>query len=1219
MRLCVLALAAWAVSVGSIEASDAPGRNGFTDRRLGSSVKRVRRLPGEITQVYGKELSVGRTYAESSRSFLHAHRAAVDIPHEQFKRAGSVRLMSDKFTLVVYEQEVGGVPVYGKTLKLLIRNGADHPVVLANSLARRVRPSVSGPAIDEAAAVGAARRAEPVAVDFSLPRLCYYTPDLGDARLSWRFFGDTGERSGFDRWEFFVDAVTGELIDQRPGLCHVDIVGTVTGFQTPPPLPDQSNNLPDELPVYGARVWIDGGATVYTDENGDFTLPYAGTGPVTVTADLNGQWATIINDSPGGELSESQEVTPPGPASFLFNPAATPIRTAQANAMTHMTEIHDFVKSLVPDYTGYDFAVPTHVNAEADCTATYTLGSSELYFSRAEFVGCANSAYSSVVFHEYGHLVVDRSPNGPGTPIEYHEGMADVLAAFYTDDPCIAPDLLGMGTGCLRDVEVTETVYPDPRTNPYVQGSILSGAFWDMRTELIATEGPSTGLDIARDLYIGQVFVGTHRVDPTVTVDVLTLDDDDGDITNGTPHRQEICTAFDAHGLTCPELVYLTFDYPQGRPELATPGDETTIRVQVNPHGGQPVAGSGTLSYRIGSSGSFTTVPMTALGGDEYEAVLPAADCGRTIQYYVSADAVGQEDPVRDPPEAPAIVYEAVSVDDLLIDFSDDFETEQGWTVVDGVDLIDGSWERGVPVGGGDLNDPPTDYDGSGQCFVTANRDGNADVDSAGGSAEGTTTLVSPVFDVTDLLEPRVSYARWYANDGGQYGGEDIFEVEVSSNGGTSWVALETVGPESSETFGGWVVKDFRIQDFVALTSQFQIRFTASDVGGASIVEAGIDAFAILESDCCDIDSDCDDGAFCNGSESCVDHVCQPGSDPCDDGVTCTVDTCDEELDLCDWTPDDSACDDGQFCNGAEFCDLVADCQPGVPPSCDDGVSCTDDFCDPGGAGGAGACVSIPNDAHCDDGQFCSGFETCDPVADCQPGVPPSCDDGVSCTDDACDPLLAGGIGACVQTPNDTLCDDGEFCNGAETCDPVADCQVSSDPCAGDPDFPYCDEANDACVECLLDEHCDDSQFCTGPDFCAAGVCESMGDPCTDPTFPVCDEANDLCVWSCAFDEECDDDFVCTVDACNLAIGGCSNRYFAYGNVNRDATINLFDLFCVLAGVSGDMSGCAFAPEEELVRADMDIHPCGGDSVVNLFDVFAVLGAVGGEDPCCGG
>ena len=74
---------------------------------------------------------------------------------------------------------------------------------------------------------------------------------------------------------------------------------------------------------------------------------------------------------------------------------------------------------------------------------------------------------------------------------------------------------------------------------------------------------------------------------------------------------------------------------------------------------------------------------------------------------------------------------------------------------------------------------------------------------------------------------------------------------------------------------------------------------------------------------------------------------CQAGTPPpCEDDVTCTVDSCNEALDSCENTTSDSLCDDGLFCNGAETCDAAADCQAGIAPDIDDGVACTADSCD---------------------------------------------------------------------------------------------------------------------------------------------------------------------------------------------------------------------------------------------------------------------------------
>jgi hypothetical protein len=124
----------------------------------------------------------------------------------------------------------------------------------------------------------------------------------------------------------------------------------------------------------------------------------------------------------------------------------------------------------------------------------------------------------------------------------------------------------------------------------------------------------------------------------------------------------------------------------------------------------------------------------------------------------------------------------------------------------------------------------------------------------------------------------------------------------------------------------------------------------------------------------------------------------------CDDGVGCTVDSCNEGTDTCDNVPDDASCDNGMFCDGAEICDLVNDCQPGTPVDCDDGVGCTVDSCNED----ADSCDNLPDDAACsDDGMFCNGTELCDPVADCSSTGDP-CPTGELCNEelDVCEVVV---------------------------------------------------------------------------------------------------------------------------------------------------------------------------------------------------------------------
>ena len=77
-------------------------------------------------------------------------------------------------------------------------------------------------------------------------------------------------------------------------------------------------------------------------------------------------------------------------------------------------------------------------------------------------------------------------------------------------------------------------------------------------------------LDHVRSWYLNSILLRPADIGPEVTIDVLTLDDDDNDIFNGTPHYQQIAQGFNAKGLTAPPIDWVKIT-PQNLPgEFAT-------------------------------------------------------------------------------------------------------------------------------------------------------------------------------------------------------------------------------------------------------------------------------------------------------------------------------------------------------------------------------------------------------------------------------------------------------------------------------------------------------------------------------------------------------------------------------------------------------------------------------------------------------------------------
>ena len=287
----------------------------------------------------------------------------------------------------------------------------------------------------------------------------------------------------------------------------------------------------------------------------------------------------------------------------------------------------------------------------------------------------------------------------------------------------------------------------------------------------------------------------------------------------------------------------------------------------------------------------------------------------------------------------------------------------------------------------------------------------------------------------------------------------------------------------------------------------------------------------------CQQDEDCDDGDACTGEESCVDGTCAAGEEvKCDDEIACTADSCNpadgscsslanhglcpagdicDSVDGCIPAPPcevDGDCDDGVFCNGIETCDVVFGCLAGDAPACADGVDCTLDRCDVPSDG----CANDAEDAACDDGQICNGAETCDAVTGCVLGDIADCDDGVDCTRDTCE----DDSGDCVNIPDDARCDDGDECNGDEACDAAAGCQAGVDLDCDDGIGCTIDDCDGlvGCEYIPVDAICSDGAYCNGPEDCVAGF------GCSATIAPDCDDAD-----------------ACTSDTCDEAADSCSN------------------------------------------------------------------------------
>lgn len=639
----VLTLLVLTASLGKAAGTASALKSDFPGLKVMESADRVSR-------VYGRPFGGGALPEVVASEFIQKYSGAFKAAPEEFvpgapfdRDMESDLIMYDrktgayKFTLHYFSHELDGIPVFRSELRLLMRNEPGYPLVLASSSVRdlsRFDRKQLQQLKSPANAVSNALSEVPGLTNFSdQTHVIWAGVDnmRVEPRLAVMF---TGESDLLEAWLFLADAETGEILYKEDQVLHAGISGDATAFATAGLKAAHCEPLGlFKLPYALISTPTD---SVYADANGHYVIQEAGTDPLLVSSYLRGQWFAVQNDTGSNAVVES--IVTPGNAWHPYHNVPDQDETRpQANTYVAANAVRDMALSYDPTYPGLSNVMNIYVNSKMDLiypsgAAYHPLG--QVIYCSAAGNGFPNMAYSTVIYHEYGHHLHRMAGGWSG---QYSEGIGDCIAILMTDNPYLAQGALGPCDSYLRSA-INEDQYPCG-SGSHACAPLLSGCIWSLRDTLKGSH-PNDYMDILASLTINSIRIHTgNLITPDITVDFLVLDDLDGDLSNGTPHDDEILAAFGDHN-----MLTLVFSYPNGVPDSLNEDTTTSFEVMVS---GIPTLVpedfSGKLHYSVDWGDTYTTTAMTWLSPNHYQATLPPSYCQNSVRgfkFFVSAMAV---------------------------------------------------------------------------------------------------------------------------------------------------------------------------------------------------------------------------------------------------------------------------------------------------------------------------------------------------------------------------------------------------------------------------------------------------------------------------------------------------------------------------------------------------------------------------------------------------
>ncbi len=439
-----------------------------------------------------------------------------------------------------FQQTHDGLPVHGAGLRVTISDEGRLMLLGSDCFAEislNSRPSLDAEAAKAIAVADLpptrpSGDTAPELIVLPVPRSDFRT----DFRLVWRLRLRTDDPVG--DWVNHVDAHSGEIV-WRYNDTHFAYGG---GAQIDAQIWSACDPVV-QVPLAYATIVVAGLGSTVSDADGLWSIEGDGDGRLATVA-LDGPYTTVINSS-GQDAEFTGTVYADTPNTIDFDMG----QLGERNAFQALGTARDFLLSIDPDLTYANHHMTVLVDAGDTCNALW---------SRGEIImglggnGCNSMAeVQQVVVHEFGHgldyilLVGQQGREG------LLEGNADVLACFVS-----RMHKLGLGVpenDCVsfeRDA-LNSLRYPEDviGQGDHYAGMVISGFHWDSMVLLQAALGEDPGWRKAAELWhFGRKLQRPLDLQSQVLATFIA-DDDDGDLSNGTPHFAQLYQAALNHGL----------------------------------------------------------------------------------------------------------------------------------------------------------------------------------------------------------------------------------------------------------------------------------------------------------------------------------------------------------------------------------------------------------------------------------------------------------------------------------------------------------------------------------------------------------------------------------------------------------------------------------------------------------------------------------------------